>query len=60
MLSWLPSPLLLLPPLQPGDLPRRYWETRIFNTLGICDPSPTTGIYLSQMPRELARMSIKS
>lgn len=33
-LSWLPSPLLLLPPLQPAALPRRYRETPIFDILG--------------------------
>jgi hypothetical protein len=42
-LSWLPSPLLLLPPLQPGALPRRYWETWIFNILGHLWPWPSAG-----------------
>lgn len=26
-LSWLPNPHFLLPPLLPGALPQRYWET---------------------------------
>lgn len=60
MLSWLHSPLLLLPPLQPGVLPQRYWEAWIINIREHLEPGSAMGTCLSQMPWELDRMSIRS